>query len=117
MKHTKKTALTAALLTAAVSMAAGVTLTSCYPQMVYGPPEDNYEPASEEPQDVYGPPVAYDDETKPAETTTAKPAETTSAEIKPAETTAAGTSVPEDTTTTTVEQNFQVVYGPPADFK
>ena len=57
MKHTKKTALTAAVLTAAMS------LVSCTGgdedmQTVYGPPPTSYEPSSEEMQEVYGP-VSY----------------------------------------------------------
>ena len=113
MKHTKKTALTAALLTAAVSMTAGVTLTSCYPQVVYGPPESyetptkptestTYEPSTEEIQDVYGPPpVEYEDTT----------ASVTEADVLPDETTEAAVTDSNDMTTKPV--NMQVVYGPP----
>ena len=90
MKHTYKTALTAAMLTAAVSMASAAALTSCHPSMVYGPPDYEYEPSSEDIQEEYGPPVAYEDET-----------EETSAE----------TSLNTDTATGAV--GMQVVYGPP----
>lgn len=86
MKHTKKTALTAAVLTAAMS------LVSCTGgdedmQTVYGPPPTSYEPSSEEMQEVYGPPPT-------SEETTASTAETT----EPTE---------------TAPHNMQVVYGPP----
>jgi len=86
VKHTKKTALTAAVLTAAMS------LVSCTGgdedmQTVYGPPPTSYEPSSEEMQEVYGPPPT-------SEETTASTAETT----EPTE---------------TAPQNMQVVYGPP----
>ncbi len=112
MKHTKKTALTAAMLTAAVSMASAVTLTSCYPQIAYGPPESDetaasadepasYEPSTEEIQDVYGPPPAVDED---------EPILTTKIEVLPEETTA-GTV--DESTETTKALNMQVVYGPP----
>jgi len=86
VKHTKKTALTAAVLTAAMS------LVSCTGgdddmQTVYGPPPTSYEPSSEEMQEVYGPPPT-------SEETTDSTAETT----EPTE---------------TAPQNMQVVYGPP----
>jgi hypothetical protein len=91
VKHTKKTALTAAVLTAAMS------LVSCTGgdddmQTVYGPPPTSGETTTIEMQTEYGPPPAAD-ETEASETETA-PAETTGS----AETTA---------------QNMQVVYGPP----
>ena len=114
MKHTKKTALTAAMLTAAVSMASAVTLTSCFPQTAYGPPDSGepavsvaepttYEPSTEEIQDVYGPPPAFEDEDEPIVTT--------KIEVLPEETMDANAA--ENTETTTKAVNMQVVYGPP----
>ena len=123
MKHTKKTALTAALLTAAVSMTAGVTLTSCYPQVVYGPPESYetpskatdsttttptvpattaYEPSTEEIQDVYGPPPVEEEDTTAA---------VTEVEVLPEETTSVTAYEGSDTTTKPID--MQLVYGPP----
>lgn len=95
MKHTAKTALTAAVLTAAVSLTAcnggNSELTT-----VYGPPSV-FEPETEVPQEVYGPPPVMEEETVPPETTTV-------IDIKPAE-----------TTTETTANRFQTVYGPPSD--
>jgi hypothetical protein len=95
MKHTAKTALTAAILTAAVSLTACNGDDSGY-ATVYGPPSA-YEPETEVQEDVYGPPPVMEEETDPPETTTV-------IDIKPAETSA-----------TTVEKRFQTVYGPPSD--
>ncbi|MBR6070137.1 MAG: hypothetical protein IKP78_06070 [Ruminococcus sp.] len=127
MKHTRKTALTAAMLTAAVSMTAAVTLTSCYPQTAYGPPDTDgpaatvatdeppllqteygpppaYVPETEEPQDVYGPPPTMDEDPTVV---------TTQIDILPEETTAETvTEVSTDTTTKPIDMQF--VYGPPS---
>jgi len=118
MKHTKKTALTAAMLTAAMSMTAGVTLTSCYPQIVYGPPESYetptkpsepapsaYEPSTEEIQDVYGPPPVEEEDTSAA---------VTEVDVLPEETTTVTTEDSTDSTTKPVD--MQLVYGPPNAF-
>ena len=118
MKHTKKTALTAAMLTAAMSMTAGVTLTSCYPQIVYGPPESYetptnpsepapsaYEPSTEEIQDVYGPPIYFEtttvEEMVPQPDYGPMPAWTTET-----------TAVTQDPVITTTEMEAQPTYGP-----
>ncbi|MCR4890421.1 MAG: hypothetical protein K5979_14790 [Ruminococcus sp.] len=105
MKHTKKTALTAAVLSAAVS------LSSCNGgddlQTVYGPPQ--YEPSSENVQEVYGPPEIAET-TEPSSNT----AQTETTEISTSET-SAGTTVTDTDSEDAIPKDIQLVYGPPND--
>lgn len=102
MKHTRKTALTAAVLAAAVSLAACNGDPSSL-QTEYGPPPV-YEPETEEIQDVYGPPPVEEEDMT---------AVTTQIDILPEETmTEAETDESTDTTTKPID--MQLVYGPPS---
>ncbi|MDO4863356.1 MAG: hypothetical protein Q4A05_04215 [Ruminococcus sp.] len=98
MKHTKKTALTAALLTAAGCLVSCNGEPSSL-QTEYGPPPV-YEPATEEIQDVYGPPPFEEEDTTMV---------TTTIDILPDET----TTVSESEETSTKPVDMQLVYGPP----
>ena len=99
MKHTKKTALTAAVLSAAVS------LSSCNGgddlQAVYGPPQ--YEPSSENVQEVYGPPETSET-TEPSSNT----AQTETTEISTSET-SAGTTVTDTDSEDAIPKDIQLV--------
>ena len=103
MKHTRKTALTAAVLAAAVSLASCNGDPSSL-QTEYGPPY--YEPETEEIQDVYGPPPVEEEDTT---------AVTTQIDILPEETTTEAVT-DESTDTTTKPIDMQLVYGPPRAF-
>ena len=99
MKHTRKTALTAALLTASVSLSA--CNGGCSPQTVYGPPPA-YEPSTEEIQDVYGPPVVQED------TTIASTSNNLLTDVTTSEQAIEGKN------TSTKAVDMQLVYGPPS---
>lgn len=99
MKHTKKTALTAAVLAAAMGLSACEGGSEVV-ETVYGPPSA-YVPETEEIQDVYGPPPVVSEETEPVETTTV-------IEVLPEESaTTATAEAPEG------DNDMQFVYGPP----
>ena len=121
MKKTKKTLLTAAVLTAAVSF------TACEPsgstvQEVYGPPvvqeDTTYDPAMDTPQTEYEAPIEIEEET--TEQTTTK---LTTTKAATAETTTETTEEPTTEIITMPDVTLYdpslytvpAVYGPPAD--
>ena len=126
MKKTKKTLLTAAVLTAAVSF------TSCEPsgstvQEVYGPPvvqeDTTYDPAMDTPQTEYEAPIEIEEETTEQTTTKLTTTKATTVKLTTAETTTETTEEPTTEIITMPDVTLYdpslytvpAVYGPPAD--